>query len=430
MTEQIRSVSSSEPRSTRRGGRWVADDGCWVGSAIGSADGISGEKPAIVCPHRTARTGLARNVRVRPRSCGPVPDNCGPASMPVDESDPAHRDRTILGGCEWLAPNQPRTEGVSALQDPGTGPQRRGLTRTLRARPRSWARGADSVAGYDGWMEASVNGARVTTISIAPIKGLAVRHVDAVEVGANGVAENRRLHFVDGDGRFVNGKTSMRLSLVGSRLDLAQNTLSLRDPRGRTSSPGALELGEPIETVFFGRPAQGRVVSGPWGAALSAWSGLDLRLVMSDEVGAASDRGPDAGVSIISEASVADLAHIGGVDALDSRRFRMLFEVDGVAPYAEDTLDRPRGADRRCRRVPARQRRPLRRHDVRSGHGRARLRHARRARRLPPRDRDHRAAAARRRGRRRSRRVACAWATPSPCSDGATGRPNRATLAP
>ena len=101
--------------------------------------------------------------------------------------------------------------------------------------------------------------------------------------------------------------------------------------------PGTLELGEPIETVFFGRPAQGRIVMGPWGPALSEWSGLDLRLVMSDEVGAASDRGPDAGVSIISEASVADLAHRGGADALDSRRFRMLFEVGGVAPYAEDT---------------------------------------------------------------------------------------------
>ena len=185
-------------------------------------------------------------------------------------------------------------------------------------------------------MEAPARGARVSRISIAPVKGLALQQVATADVGLNGVAENRRLHFVDGDGRFVNGKTSMRLSLVGSRLDLAQNTLSLEIP-GADVVTGRLELGEPIETVFFGRPAQGRVVSGPWGAAVSAWSGLDLRLVMSDEVGAASDRGPDAGVSIISEASVADLAHIGGVDALDSRRFRMLFEVDGVAPYAEDS---------------------------------------------------------------------------------------------
>jgi uncharacterized protein YcbX len=57
---------------------------------------------------------------------------------------------------------------------------------------------------------------------------------------------------------------------------------------------------------------------------------------MSDELGAASDRGTDAGVSIVSTASVADLAHTGGVDGLDARRFRMLFEVDGVAPYTED----------------------------------------------------------------------------------------------
>ena len=76
-------------------------------------------------------------------------------------------------------------------------------------------------------MEASATGARVTRISIAPIKGLAVRRVDSVDVGVNGVAENRRLHFVDENGRFVNGKTSMRLSLGGSRLNLAENTLTL-----------------------------------------------------------------------------------------------------------------------------------------------------------------------------------------------------------
>jgi uncharacterized protein YcbX len=77
-------------------------------------------------------------------------------------------------------------------------------------------------------------------------------------------------------------------------------------------------------------------VLGPWGAALSDWSGIDLRLVMSDEIGAAGDRGLDAAVSIISEASVADLARTGGIEALDSRRFRMLFEIGGVEAYAED----------------------------------------------------------------------------------------------
>jgi uncharacterized protein YcbX len=149
------------------------------------------------------------------------------------------------------------------------------------------------------------------------------------------VTENRRLHLVDETGRFVNGKTSTRLSLVAARLESADATLALEFPEGKVVA-GKLELGEAVETIFFGRPAAGRFVIGPWAEALSRWSGIDLRLVMSDEVGAASDRGPGAGVSIVSAESVADLARRGGLEALDSRRFRMLFEIDGVDPYAED----------------------------------------------------------------------------------------------
>jgi hypothetical protein len=177
--------------------------------------------------------------------------------------------------------------------------------------------------------------AHVTRISIAPIKGLAVHAVDGVLLGENGVAENRRLHLVDLTGRMLNGKASMRLSLVQSTLDSDAGTLTLEFPGGDVVA-GEIALGEPVETVFFGRPAPGRVVLGPWSEALAAWCGIDLRLIMSDEVGAAGDRGPDAGVSIISQASIADLARTGGVAALDGRRFRMLFEIGGVEPYAED----------------------------------------------------------------------------------------------
>ena len=104
--------------------------------------------------------------------------------------------------------------------------------------------------------------ARVTRISIAPVKGLALQQLDEAELGPNGVAENRRLHLVDAAGRLVNGKVSMRLSLVASRLDLAAGTLALEFPGGQVVA-GALELGEPFETVFFGRPAAGRSSSGP-----------------------------------------------------------------------------------------------------------------------------------------------------------------------
>jgi uncharacterized protein YcbX len=185
-------------------------------------------------------------------------------------------------------------------------------------------------------MAAPPGEARVSRITIAPVKGLAVQELDAVELGPNGVAENRRLHLVDAAGRLVNGKASMRLSLVASRLAGEAGTLALEFPDGELVA-GPIVLGEPLETIFFGRPASGRIVVGPWAAALSAWTGLELRLIMSDEVGAASDRGPDAGVSIISGASIADLARTGGAARLDARRFRMLFEVGGVDAYAEDT---------------------------------------------------------------------------------------------
>jgi uncharacterized protein YcbX len=39
---------------------------------------------------------------------------------------------------------------------------------------------------------------------------------------------------------------------------------------------------------------------------------------------------------LISRASLARLAQAGGKDSIDSRRFRMLIEIDGVSAHAED----------------------------------------------------------------------------------------------
>ena len=185
-------------------------------------------------------------------------------------------------------------------------------------------------------MQAGDQNARVARIAIAPVKGLALELPDEVLLGTNGVAENRRLHLIDETGRLVNDKTAPRLMLVAADLDLEADTLGLRFPDAGEAS-GELALGEPTTTIFYGRPVAGHVLVGPWAQALSDWVGLELRLVMSDEPGAASDRGLNAGVSMISRASIADVARAGGAQALDGRRFRMLFEVDGVEPYAEET---------------------------------------------------------------------------------------------
>jgi uncharacterized protein YcbX len=50
----------------------------------------------------------------------------------------------------------------------------------------------------------------------------------------------------------------------------------------------------------------------------------------------AVDRGPRGAVSLISRASLARLAEAAGEPSVDARRFRMLIEVDGVGPHAED----------------------------------------------------------------------------------------------
>jgi uncharacterized protein YcbX len=51
--------------------------------------------------------------------------------------------------------------------------------------------------------------------------------------------------------------------------------------------------------------------------------------------GEGPDRGPTA--TLLSSASLADLATAGGADRpLDRRRFRMTFGIDGVPAYAED----------------------------------------------------------------------------------------------
>jgi uncharacterized protein YcbX len=184
-------------------------------------------------------------------------------------------------------------------------------------------------------VQATNGEARVSRIAIAPVKGLAMQLPEEVELASYGVAENRRVHLIDASGRLVNDKDELRLMLVSCRLDLEQGTLAVCVPEGHEVT-GELALGKPNTTIFFGRPVDGHLLVGPWARALSDWIGRDLRFVMSEELGAGGDRGVSAAVSIISQASISDIARAGGAGTLDGRRFRMLFEIDGVEAYEED----------------------------------------------------------------------------------------------
>lgn len=177
---------------------------------------------------------------------------------------------------------------------------------------------------------------RVARISLAPVKGLALVHVDRVELGPTGAVANRRFHIVDAEGRFLNGKRCGPLVRVTPVYDHDAQTLELRFPDGQVAS-GIVETGEPVTTDFFGRPAAGRLVVGPWSEALSGWLGQPVSLVRTDVAGAAVDRGEGAAVSLVSAASLARLAQALGLDEpVDGRRFRMLLDLEGMQAHEED----------------------------------------------------------------------------------------------
>jgi uncharacterized protein YcbX len=176
---------------------------------------------------------------------------------------------------------------------------------------------------------------RIVEIAYTPVKGLGLLYPFEVELTAVGVPSNRRFFLVDEQLQMVNGKRLGKLVQVRPDFDEVEHRLTLRFPEGGLVSD-VVELGEPVETSFLGRPRPGRLVNGPWGAALSEWAGQPLRLVAAAEGLVGVDRGVAGGVSVASLASLERLAQALGVDTLDRARFRMLFWVDGLGPHEED----------------------------------------------------------------------------------------------
>jgi hypothetical protein len=177
---------------------------------------------------------------------------------------------------------------------------------------------------------------RVVRIAIAPVKALHVVNPDAVELGSAGVAGDRRFWLVDGDRRLVNGKRHPELMRVRPDWDESSRRLGLTFPDGSVVE-GEVEPGEPFAADLYGTPHPSRTVPGPWQDALSEFAGEPLTLLWSE--GGAQDRGRDHGgwATVVSRGSLERLRAEAGVpDAVDGRRFRMLFEIDGVDAHAED----------------------------------------------------------------------------------------------
>ncbi|HEX6843774.1 MAG TPA: MOSC domain-containing protein [Actinomycetota bacterium] len=173
-------------------------------------------------------------------------------------------------------------------------------------------------------------------ISVTPVKGTALQHPERVRLAADGIAGNRRFHLIDESGALVSGDTLGDLVRVRTAYEAETGRLRCVFPDGATAEGPADASGNPVVTDFYGRPAPGTVLEGPFAEAFSAFARRPLRLVRLDREG----DGPDVHrLSLVSFASVADLGHRGGDDRLDGRRFRMNLELGGCEPYEEDEWD-------------------------------------------------------------------------------------------
>jgi uncharacterized protein YcbX len=160
-------------------------------------------------------------------------------------------------------------------------------------------------------------------------------HPDQVELELHGIVGNRRFWLVDTDGRLFNGNRSGPMVRIRPDWDEDTRMLALTFPDG-TRVEGTIELGELIDAEMYGHPHPSRPVLGPWEDAISEFVGRRLTLLWAESH--AVDRGYRGGtVSLISRGSLERLQEEAGADEpVDGRRFRMLFEIEGVPPHEED----------------------------------------------------------------------------------------------
>lgn len=178
--------------------------------------------------------------------------------------------------------------------------------------------------------------AAVSWISFTPVKGLRLLARDEVLLSEDGVPGDRAFFLVDAQNRMVSATRLGPLVAVVAEHDAAAGTLALRFPGGEEVA-GHVELGEPDEVTFFGARLRARPVLGAFSKALSEHCGRPLRLVASPPERPGVDRGRNGAVTLLAVASLERLHEVaGGNGAVDPRRFRMTFGVEGLEPHEED----------------------------------------------------------------------------------------------
>ena len=176
---------------------------------------------------------------------------------------------------------------------------------------------------------------RVARISLSPVKGFRLSHPEEVELGLDGVAENRRFFLVGAEGQRLRSSVTPWPVLVRAEYDAGAGRLRMEFTGGVEVEGDADALADPIHSTSGTIDVTGRVVQGPWEAPLAELAGHPVRLVRAERVGA----GLNEPVTLVSDGSLARLAEEAGRDGVDARRFRMLFELTGCEAHEEDSWD-------------------------------------------------------------------------------------------
>jgi uncharacterized protein YcbX len=176
---------------------------------------------------------------------------------------------------------------------------------------------------------------QVAQISISPVKALRLVHPQSVRIEDIGVPENRLFLLIDQNDEVLDDADVPTLSGVSQSYEADSETLEITLPDGSFVRGDASDLGEEVEALMYGsRAVPLHVVRGHWAEALSFFVGRPVRLGRCVRPG---DGNSDHPTSILSKASLLELAHRGSATELDGRRFRMMFTLSGCEPHEEDT---------------------------------------------------------------------------------------------
>ena len=155
-----------------------------------------------------------------------------------------------------------------------------------------------------------------------------------ISLTKTGAAGDREMFLIDDDDRLFSVTRSGAQLSAYSRM-ASNDELVVEFDDGELSGP--IVLGPAVLVDFYGsHTVAGQIVEGRWSEAFSARAGTRLRLVKADHDNGGCDAHP---VTLLGDASVAELARRSAMEAVDSRRFRMTIDFSGNVPHIEDTWE-------------------------------------------------------------------------------------------